>query len=73
MPGAHEQSLKAELVLEININHPLAQKLRDLYESDKDTLQSFSKILYAQARLISGLDLDNPNETTNLICDLMLK
>ena len=73
MPGAHEHSLKAELVLEININHPLAQKLRDLYESNKDTLQSFSKILYAQARLISGLDLDNPNETTNLICDLMLK
>lgn len=72
MPGADAQQIKAELVLEINMNHPLAEKLKSLFEIDKDTLANYCKILYAQARLISGLPLENPSEVSELVCGLML-
>lgn len=72
MPGAEDQHIKAEIVLEININHPLAAKLKELFENDKDKLATYSKILFAQARLVSGMTLDNPAEISSLVCDLML-
>ena len=73
MPGAESEfKPKAETVLEINSAHPIAQKLRDLYETDKDKLSDCAQILYAQARLISGLTISNPTELSNKICNLML-
>ena len=40
-----DQKVKAEIVLEINSEHPIAAKLKELYVSDKDKLASYSKIL----------------------------
>lgn len=71
MPTGEE--VKADIVLEINEKHPIADKLKDLYENDKDSLADYTKILYNQARLIEGLSIDNPTELTNLICNLMSK
>jgi molecular chaperone HtpG len=65
--------VKADIVLEINEKHPIADKLKDLYISDKEALADYTKILYNQARLIEGLSIDNPTELTNLICDMMSK
>lgn len=73
MPGAEENRVKAELVLEINRSHPIADKLKALYEDDRDTLAAYSKLLYANARLISGLPLEEPAEFGKLVCNLMLK
>lgn len=73
MPGSDQHNIKAELVLEININHGISEKLKDLYKNNKDELSNYSKILYAQARLISGLALENPSEVSELVCNLMLK
>ena len=67
------EDVKADIVLEINEKHPIADKLKELYISDKDALADYTKILYNQARLIEGLSIDNPTELTNLICDLMSK
>ena len=67
------EDVKADIVLEINEKHPIADKLKELYISDKDALVDYTKILYNQARLIEGLSIDNPTELTNLICDLMSK
>lgn len=64
--------IKAEIVLEINIDHPLAARIKELFESDKDKLATYSKILLAQARLVSGVPLDNPAEISDLVCSLML-
>lgn len=72
-PGMEEASLKAELVLEININHPIAEKLKELFESDKEKLASYSKVLYTQARLVGGLSVEDPAEFGELICNLMLQ
>lgn len=72
MPGFENQQVKADLVLEINAEHPIFAKLQDLFQNDREQLAKYSKILYAQARLVSGLSLENPAEVSNLICDLML-
>ena len=68
-----DNGVEAEKVLEINESHPIAKKLQELYKKDKDSLKEYSKILYAQARLIEGLPIENPTEISNLICDLMAK
>ena len=67
----NDNKVKAQIILEINANHPIADKLKTLYVSDKETLNKYSKILYAQARLIGGLTVENPTELSNLVCDLM--
>lgn len=67
-----DQKVKAEVILEINVNHPIAQKLKELYVSDKEKLTVYSKILYSQARLISGISVENPTELSNMICELMV-
>lgn len=67
------QDVKAEVVLEINEDHPIATKLKDLYKHDKDILANYTKILYNQARLIEGLSVENPTELTNMICEMMSK
>ena len=43
MPGAEQNKVKAQLVLEINANHPIAEKLKTLYNEDKDTLGGIRK------------------------------
>jgi len=68
MPGANE-GVKAQLVLEINSNHPIAEKLG---EADDEKLAKYTKILYAQARLIAGLSVDNPTELADSIVELMV-
>lgn len=71
MPGADKSMIKAQTVLEINASHSIASRLKELYVQDKDRVASYAKILYAQARLIGGLDVDNPAEISNLICSLL--
>lgn len=66
MPNANDM-MKAQLVLEINSDHKVNEKISALYESDKDTLKEFAKLLYYQARLLSGLEIDNPSEFSELI------
>ena len=65
------EKINSEKVLEINENHPIVKKLEKLYKDDKESLKKYTKVLYAQARLIEGLPIDNPTEVTNLICDIM--
>ena len=72
MPNNNE-NIKAQTILEINENHPIVNKLKDLYENDKDGLKDYTKVLYSQARLIEGLPIENPTEISNLICNLISK
>ncbi len=72
MPGADAGVPDASVILEINMNHPIAAKLKQLHETDKDMLTSYAKILYAEACLIGGVAIENPVELTNLISELMV-
>lgn len=67
----NNQGIKAQTILEINENHEIAKKLKELYKEDKEKLEKYTKILYAQARLIEGLNIENPTEISNLVCEIM--
>ncbi len=69
----NNQNVKAQTVLEINESHPIAEKIKNLYSTDKEELKKYSKILYNGARLIEGLNIDNPTEFNNMICDIISK
>ena len=71
MPENGAAPVKAQTALEINESHPIAQKLRELYGSDREKLSQYAKILYAQARLIGGMTVDNPTELAGLVCGLI--
>ena len=73
MPQNDSNKVKAEKALEINPNHPIFEKLKDLYANDKDKLKDYAKLLYDQALLIEGMSIDNPVEFANLVCELMTK
>ena len=68
------EKVKAETILEINSNHKISEKIKELHQSsNQEELENYTKILYNQARLISGLNVENPTELTNLICDMISK
>lgn len=69
MPG--NNGAKAELVLEINAEHPIAEKLKTLYAENKEKLADYAKLLYNEARLIGGMSIEDPVEFSTLICSLM--
>lgn len=62
------QGVKAQLVLEINSNHPVAEKLE---KADDEQLKKYVALLYSSARLIAGLDLENPTEFSDILADMM--
>lgn len=69
----NNQNVKARMVLEINENHEIAEKIKSLYLNDKEELKKYSKVLYNTARLIEGLSIENPTDFSNLVCDLISK
>ena len=69
----NDSKVNAKMVLEINDKHPIKDKLEELYNTDKEALEKYTKVLYSQARLIEGLHIDNPVEISNLICEIMSK
>lgn len=67
MPGAN-QGVKAQLVLEINSNHSVAEKLE---KADDEQLKKYVNLLYSSARLIAGLDIENPTEFSDMLAEMM--
>ena len=68
----NDQKVKAQRVLELNFEHPVFQKLSELYQTDSDKAKSYVSLLYQQALLIEGFPLANPVEFANEICKLMV-
>lgn len=67
MPGAN-QGIKAELVLEINSKHPVLERLEG---ADDEKLKKYATLLYSSARLIAGLDIENPTQFSDLLAELL--
>lgn len=72
MPGA-DQKVEANVVLEINPNHPIYERLMALSTADEETLGKYSKLLYNQALLMEGMQIEDPVAFSDLICELMEK
>lgn len=70
MPNS--ENIKADKVLEININHDVFKSIKEAYKEDKDKLRLYTNLLYNQALLIEGLPVEDPVEFTNNICKIMI-
>lgn len=69
----NDMGIKAQQVLEVNEKHPIADKLKKLYANNKEEFDKYTKILYAEAKMIAGLPIDNPTEISSLICEVIAK
>ena len=66
-----EQNISSNKVLLINSNHKITNKLKDIYSNSPELLEKYVKLLYGEACLIEGLNVDNTNEISDIIFDLI--
>ena len=68
------QGIKAERVLELNPEHSVFETLNKIKSEDADgnRLDVYAKLLYDQALLISGIQIDDPVEFSKSICQLIV-
>ena len=69
-----DQGIKAERVLELNPEHSVFETLNKIKSEDADgnRLEVYAKLLYDQALLISGIQIDDPVEFSKSICQLIV-
>ena len=72
IPGS-DNGPKASVVMEINLNHPIKNKLEQLYKSDKDQLKKYCELLYAECCIIAGVSIEDTSRLCDLITELMTK
>ena len=65
------EKVKSEKVLEVNPNHKIFAAMQKLYGEDKEKFKDYASILYDQALLIEGMQIEDPVEFSNKICALM--
>jgi molecular chaperone HtpG len=66
------QDIKADKVLEINLNHEVFRSLQAAHQQDPEKLSLYTHLLYNQALLIEGLPIQDPVAFTNDICKVMV-
>ena len=66
-----DASIKADRILELNVEHPAFQALETAVEADPEKAKTYAALLYNQALLIAGLALEDPSGYTDLVCGLM--
>ena len=66
-----DSAIKAERILELNVDHPAFQALEQAVTADPEKAKKYAQLLYDQALLIAGLPLDDPSGYTDLVCELM--
>ena len=69
-----DQGIKAERVLELNPEHSVFEtlnKIKNKY-ADSKKLEVYANLLYNQALLISGIQIDDPVEFSKSICQLIV-
>ncbi len=66
-----DASIKADRILELNVEHPAFQALEAAVEADPEKAKTYAALLYNQALLIAGLPLEDPSGYTDLVCGLM--
>ena len=72
MPGA-EEKVKANKVLELNPAHPIYEKLKAVYGANPDDIADYAEVLYQSARLVSGLNVEDPTAVTDKMFALLAK
>ncbi len=62
-------------ILELNLNHPLLEKIQNLHESntDEQTLKDYSQLLLDLAVVSEGGKIENPTRFSKMVGELMAK
>lgn len=63
--------MKAQRVLELNVNHSAVKAMENAIQTDIEKAKKYAELLYNQALLIAGLQIENPSEYADLVCSLM--
>ena len=73
LKASGQQVPPAKRVLELNMDHPLLDKIKAVYEKDKDdaTLKDYTNLLFDMAVIAEGGKLENPSRFSKLLGDLM--
>ena len=66
-----DSTIKADRIMELNVDHPVFQALETAVTADPDKARKYAELLYNQALLIAGLPLEDPSGYTDLVCELM--
>ena len=66
-----DSNIKADRILELNVEHPAFQALETAVTEDPEKAKKYAQLLLAQAQLIAGLPLEDPSAYTDLVCELM--
>ena len=64
---------ESKRVLELNMDHPVIEKIKALFENDRENpqLKDYSQILFDMAVIGEGGKLDNPGQFSKMVGDLM--
>ncbi|MBQ1478192.1 MAG: molecular chaperone HtpG [Erysipelotrichaceae bacterium] len=68
----NQNGIRASRILEINPDHPIFLALQKAFEDKKD-ISDYAKVLYDQALLIAGLPIEDPEDFSRRLSDLLLK
>ena len=69
---ANGGNVQAEKVLEVNTNHEIFEALKTAQQTDEAKFQLMTNVLYNQARLIEGLDIEDPVAFAQDVAKLMV-
>ena len=70
VPG--DEKAKASKVLEVNPNHELFKAISE-YKGDKELIQKYSSVLYDEAMILEGFDIEDKATFIKNLNELMLK
>ena len=70
MPGADPNAMRAQRVLELNLDHPAVKALDAARQENPERAAVMAKVLFAQAQLVAGITPDDPAEYGELVCKL---
>lgn len=65
------QDVRAKKILEINAEHKIYEKLKALFETDKEAVKEISLVLLDEAKLIEGLEVENMERFVSLVSKYM--
>jgi molecular chaperone HtpG len=73
MKATGQKAPEVKRILELNLDHPLVVKIKDIYDKDRNNsvLKDYSDLLYDLAVIAEGGKLDNPSRFTKMVGDLM--
>ncbi|MCK5165395.1 MAG: molecular chaperone HtpG, partial [Desulfobacula sp.] len=73
MKASGQKTPDQKRVMEVNVNHPVMDKMKEIFESDttNPVLKDYSDLLFDIAVISEGGKLDNPSRFSKQLGDLM--